>query len=120
MRSECGGGLLLLRHVTPLTRRDVVYFYSGAHTSSIAGSPSFVPGILMKRFGLAAFVWSAFAAARVPVVLYASRGETSSETQPSMPFVRSWMGRKRSAAWLKSSIANSKKSASPDLPSVSF
>jgi predicted transcriptional regulator len=29
---ECGGGLLLLRHVTPLPRRDVVYFYSGAHT----------------------------------------------------------------------------------------
>jgi len=28
---ECGGGLLLLRHVTPLTRRDVIYFYSGAH-----------------------------------------------------------------------------------------
>src|SRR5271170_6699519 len=28
---ECGGGLLLLRHVTPLTRRDVVYFHSGAH-----------------------------------------------------------------------------------------
>jgi hypothetical protein len=25
-------GLLLLRHVTPLTRRDVVYFYSGAHS----------------------------------------------------------------------------------------
>lgn len=25
------GGLLLLHHVTPLTRRDVVYFYSGAH-----------------------------------------------------------------------------------------
>ena len=25
----------LLRHVTPLTRRDVVYFYSGAHTWSV-------------------------------------------------------------------------------------
>jgi hypothetical protein len=24
-------GLLLLRHITPLTRRNVVYFYSGAH-----------------------------------------------------------------------------------------
>jgi hypothetical protein len=31
VKSECGGGLLLLRHITPLTRRDVVYFYSGAH-----------------------------------------------------------------------------------------
>jgi hypothetical protein len=29
--TECGGGLLLLRHVTPFTRRDVVYFLSGAH-----------------------------------------------------------------------------------------
>jgi hypothetical protein len=29
---ECGGGLLLLRHGTPRTRRDVIYFYSGAHT----------------------------------------------------------------------------------------
>jgi hypothetical protein len=31
-----GSGLLLLRHVTPLPRRDVVYFYSGAHTSYLA------------------------------------------------------------------------------------
>ena len=31
VESECGGGLLLLRHITPLTRRNVVYFYSGAH-----------------------------------------------------------------------------------------
>jgi hypothetical protein len=30
---KCGGGLLLLRHVTPLSRRNVVYFHSGAHTS---------------------------------------------------------------------------------------
>jgi len=36
--------------------------------SSIAGSPSFVPGILMNRFGLAAFAWSVFAAARVLAV----------------------------------------------------
>src|SRR5579862_2902604 len=28
---NAAAGLLLLRHVTPLTRRDVVYFYSGAH-----------------------------------------------------------------------------------------
>jgi hypothetical protein len=27
------GGLLLLRHVTPLTRRHVVYFCSGAYTT---------------------------------------------------------------------------------------
>ena len=30
------GGLLLLRHVTPLPRRDVVYFYSGAHIGVLA------------------------------------------------------------------------------------
>ena len=28
---NAAGGLLLLRHVTPLSRRDVVYFHSGAH-----------------------------------------------------------------------------------------
>jgi hypothetical protein len=33
---ECGSGLLLLRHVTPLPRRDVVYFYSGAHTGGVS------------------------------------------------------------------------------------
>jgi len=33
---ECGGGLLLLRHITPLPRRDVVYFYSGVLTVQIA------------------------------------------------------------------------------------
>ena len=43
-------------------------------------------------------------------------GETSSETQPSTPSVRSWMGRKRSAACVRSSSASSKNSASPDLP----
>src|ERR1035438_7569332 len=31
--SDWRGGLLLLRHVTPLTRRHVVYFCSGAYTS---------------------------------------------------------------------------------------
>jgi hypothetical protein len=74
----------------------------------------------MKRLGRAARAWRALAAARVSAVLRASRGETSSDTQPSTPFVRSWIGRKRSAACRRSSIANSKKSASPDLPSFSF
>ena len=36
MKPECGGGLLLLRHVTPLARRYVVYFCSGAHTPALA------------------------------------------------------------------------------------
>jgi hypothetical protein len=29
---ECGGGLLLARHVTPFTRRNMVYFSCGAYT----------------------------------------------------------------------------------------
>jgi hypothetical protein len=28
---ECGGGFVLLGHVTPLTRRDAIYFYSRVH-----------------------------------------------------------------------------------------
>jgi hypothetical protein len=32
VKPESGGGLLLHRHVTPLSRRNVVYFCSGAHT----------------------------------------------------------------------------------------
>jgi hypothetical protein len=32
MKSRSGGGLLLLRRKTPLTRRSVAYFHSGAHT----------------------------------------------------------------------------------------
>jgi hypothetical protein len=31
MKSRSGGGLLLLRRKTPLTRRSVAYFHSGAH-----------------------------------------------------------------------------------------
>src|SRR5271170_74703 len=42
---ECGGSLLLLRHVTPLTRRDVIYFYSGAH---ILGRRPFAWWLLVK------------------------------------------------------------------------
>ena len=35
-KPESGGGLLLLRHVTPLTWRNVVYFCSGAYNSARA------------------------------------------------------------------------------------
>jgi hypothetical protein len=31
MKPKSGGGLLLLRRKTPLPRRSVAYFYSGAH-----------------------------------------------------------------------------------------
>jgi hypothetical protein len=49
----------------------------------------------------------------------ARSGETSSETHPSTPLVRSQIGRNRSAACAKSSIASSKNSVSPDFPSLS-
>ncbi len=88
--------------------------------SSMAGRPSFVPGILMKRFLRAARPERSFAAASVLFVSYASSGETSSDTQPSTPSVRSWTGRKRSAARVRSSSASSKKSPSPDLPFASL
>ena len=84
--------------------------------SSIAGSPSFVPGILMKRFRRFARAKSSLAAARVLAVSCARSGDTSSETQPSTVFVRSQIGRKTSAARVMSSSARSKKSASPDFP----
>ena len=55
--------------------------------SSIAGIPSLVPGILMKRLGRPARAWSSLAAARVSAVSCAKSGETSSDTQPSTPLV---------------------------------
>ena len=57
--------------------------------SSMAGRPSLVPGILMKRLGRSARAWSSLAAATVRDVSWASSGETSSDTQPSTPRVRS-------------------------------
>ena len=57
--------------------------------SSMAGKPSLVPGILMKRLGRPARVESFLAAAMVLAVSCASNGDTSSDTQPSTPFVRS-------------------------------
>jgi len=47
-------------------------------------------------------------------------GETSSDTDPSTPAVRSWIGRERSAARVRSSRASSKKSSSPRRPFASF
>jgi len=48
--------------------------------SSIAGSPSGVPGILMKRFGRAARAQSAFASAIDVFVSNAIVGYSSSDT----------------------------------------
>ena len=55
----------------------------------MAGKPSLVPGILMNRLGRPARAESSLAAAMVLAVSCASSGDTSSETQPSTPFVRS-------------------------------
>ena len=60
------------------------------------------------------------AAASVLLVSWASVGETSSDTQPSTPCVRSQIGRNRSAAQVRSSSASSKNKPSPDLPSLAF
>jgi len=57
--------------------------------SSMAGKPSVVPGILMNRLGRPARAESSLAAAMVLAVLCASSGDTSSDTHPSTPFVRS-------------------------------
>ena len=88
--------------------------------SSIAGRPSFVPGILMNKFGCPARAYRSLAAARVLAVSYASNGETSKDTHPSTPSVRSWTGRNSAAARVMSSSASSKNSASPDLLLLSF
>jgi hypothetical protein len=37
---KSGGGLFLIRHITPLPRRNVVHFYSGAYTSKHKGEIS--------------------------------------------------------------------------------
>ena len=51
VKPESGGGLLLLRHVTPLSRRRVVYFYSGAYNSRDADVSCFF--VEATRTGLA-------------------------------------------------------------------
>ena len=56
------------------------------------------------------------AASIVVLVSFASSGETSMETQPSMPCVRSNSGRNKSAARRRSSSASSMNSSSPDRP----
>ena len=84
--------------------------------SSIAGKPSFVPGIFMNRLGRRARAKSFLAAAMVRAVSCASSGDTSNDTHPSTPPVRLYTGRNRSAARVRSSKAKSKKRRSPDLP----
>ena len=59
--------------------------------SSIASRPASVPGILMKMLQAARECRSATCSI-VAFASSASSGETSSETQPSTPSVRSWIG----------------------------
>ena len=49
MKQESGGltGLLLLRRITPLTRRNAVYFCSGAYTNALWRAPR-IHGELLK------------------------------------------------------------------------
>ena len=86
--------------------------------ASIAGNPSAVPGILMKRLGLPPRRCRSRAAASVLLVSCASSGETSSDTQPSTPSVRAKTGWNSSAARVRSASASSKNSSSADSPAA--
>jgi hypothetical protein len=46
---KCGGGLLLLRHVTLLSRRNVVYFHSGAHKAKRRRNRDHTEGVAVVR-----------------------------------------------------------------------
>lgn len=59
---------------------------------SMAGNPSRVPGILIKRLGRHARACKSLAAASVLAVSWARSGETSKDTHPSTPFVFSQIG----------------------------
>ncbi len=74
----------------------------------------------MYRMGRAACLWMRSAASSVVLVSFASSGETSMETQPSNPAVRSNTGRNKSAARRRSSSANSTNSSSPFKPACAF
>jgi len=88
--------------------------------SSMAGRPSLVPGILMSTFGRPAARADLARRRACSRCRKARSGDTSSDTHPSTPFVLSQMGRKRSAARVRSSRASSKNSGSPALPSLTF
>ncbi len=60
-----------------------------ASTAVIAGSPSWVAGILISVFGRSTIHHRALASAMVGAVLRARRGSTSIDTRPSRPSVRS-------------------------------
>ncbi len=73
--------------------------------SRIAGRPGLVAGILTITLGRLQRSCSSWAMAIVRLVDLATAGDTSMETKPSAPRVRSNSGRKTSAAaWMSSTI----------------
>jgi hypothetical protein len=48
VKPESGGGRLLLRHVTPLTRRHMIYFCFGAYITSVNSQVDFYPEVFGK------------------------------------------------------------------------
>ena len=72
--------------------------------SSTAGSPSFVPGILIITFGRPTASNSSRTRAIVAFVSPARSGSTSRDTYPSAPLVASYTGRRTSAADRMSSV----------------
>ena len=85
-----------------------------AIVSSIAGSPSFVAGILMNRFGRSTSACRRLASAIVASVSRARFGSTSSETQPSRAFSlppSSHLGRRMSQAPWMSWTASARKTS---------
>ena len=71
--------------------------HAGKDHLLVAGSPSRVPGILMKTLGRAARAWNSLVAAGVLAASWANKGDTSQETQPSTLGLLP-MGRNMSAA----------------------
>jgi len=88
--------------------------------SSMAGTPAAVPGIFTYKLDRSASLWMLRAASMVDFVSSANSGDTSIDTQPSTPPVRSNTGRNRSAARLRSSSAKSTNSPSPLAPARAF
>jgi hypothetical protein len=74
MKPKSGGGLLLLRRKTPLPRRSVAYFYSGAHKWGAELTRRLAAG--ENRTALA----KEFAVTRVTVYRYMGRAASERRT----------------------------------------
>ena len=87
-----------------------------ATVSAIAGMPAIVAGILIMRLGRSTASQMRRAAAIVPAVSFAKRGDTSRLTNPSDPARASKVGRSWSAASRISATATCSKTASGSIP----